>query len=1046
MPRIALNGGSYLARSPIASAQRALNLYNEPLHQVQGEPAQFASYPTPGLRLIGTLPQGPVRGMHETGLDQFYVVAGSGVYAVTIGPFAATLLGNLTTTSGPVSMEDNTTSVVIVDGTTKAFTISMATNAFAAIDAAISSTPFADTSTQTPAANTALYMPFTPSVTGTIGSITIYVAASTAHCKLAIYDGGTVLGTSNELVPGSGGSLAFMFSPAVDVSNTRTYNIAVCQDGLVTYGSTAGSNAASSGAQTYTSFPAASPPMTPGAMPVAMSVVLTPNPFEGADRVAFLDTYLLFNKPGTPTFFSSDSAATTFDPLWQANKTSYSDILMSIAVAKREVWLFGLRTTEIWTNAGTPDFPFGQIPATFVDHGCIAVHSVATDDNSVFWLTQDRQGFAFVMQGAGYQTKRVSTYAVEQAFTDYPLQDAIGFTYLLDGHACYVLCFPQADHTWVLDIGTGLWHEWLWTDPQGVQHRHRANCGCAVDRYGFVVGDWENGNIYALDHNVYTDNGAAITRQRSFPHVLNEGKRVFFSELIADIETGTGGSSGQRKVLGRCFFTAPDFTFLENYLPGPGDSIERWTPFSGTAQVVGNQVVPTINPDPVWYAYTLTPPSADYSVSAKIPLLQMVSGTYVAVIGRTLGAAGVGYQGGIVIASNQVYASLRYGGTEIRAFAGTVMSDTFYVTLTMVGTLITLTVQRTSDGLYLLPGSGWANVRAPAISVTDGTYTGAGHPGLMALWPPTGPMQTEDATGFWGLEDGTTTGSTTWNPADQANTTLSGGNLTATATSQGGVRSVLSVTSGKYYWETTANASTSVYSEAGIANAAAALPFCATSLSNTLVVSPNGGIFRNGTGVGNVPSFGTGAVICHALDMTAGLYWVRVGASGSWNAMSGTANNPATGTGGIALAPLTGPMFALMATNNAGDGYTANFGASAFSGAVPSGFTAGFGNFVFTPTGFWEWDETPDTGMAFDDLSVSSASISYQLALDWSDDRGHTYNNPIFQTLGGFGEYTTSVQYQRLGYARDRVWRLTLTAPIRFALQGVWLEAEPGLS
>ena len=57
----------------------------------------------------------------------------------------------------------------------------------------------------------------------------------------------------------------------------------------------------------------------------------TTGTFYGADRVDFLDTYLLFNKPNTPQFSSSDSLALTFDPLWFANKES---LLRSVADAR----------------------------------------------------------------------------------------------------------------------------------------------------------------------------------------------------------------------------------------------------------------------------------------------------------------------------------------------------------------------------------------------------------------------------------------------------------------------------------------------------------------------------------------------------------------------------------------------------------------------------------------------------------------------------------------------------------------------------------------
>ena len=69
-----------------------------------------------------------------------------------------------------------------------------------------------------------------------------------------------------------------------------------------------------------------------------------------------------------------------------------------------------------------------------------------------------------------------------------------------------------------------------------------------------------------------------------------------------------------------------------------------------------------------------------------------------------------------------------------------------------------------------------------------------------------------------------------------------------------------------------------------------------------------------------------------------------------------------------------------------------------------------------------------------------------QVFLAWSDDRGHNFLNPIGQTLGSTGEYNTSVQFQRLGYARDRVWQLQWSTPFRTCLMGAWIDVTPSAS
>ncbi len=271
--------------------------------------------------------------------------------------------------------------------------------------------------------------------------------------------------------------------------------------------------------------------------------------FYGADRVDFSDTYFLFNKPGTPQFYISGSQAVTFDPLDFADKTSSADSLVGVVELRSEIWLLGELFSEVWINSGASDFTFQRLPAGVIEHGCCAKYSIAKQDASVFWLSQDRAGEGIVLMGGGIEVKRISTHAIEAEFGTYAtLSDAVGFSYQQGGHVFYVLTFPTADKTWVFDASTGLWHERMWLDDQGVEHRHRGAFHAFA--YGAnVVQDWQTGALYRLDPDAYDDAGQPIRRVRSFPHMLADGRRVMYRQFIADMEVGTvsGVAAGQNE-------------------------------------------------------------------------------------------------------------------------------------------------------------------------------------------------------------------------------------------------------------------------------------------------------------------------------------------------------------------------------------------------------------------------------------------------------------------------------------------------------------------
>jgi hypothetical protein len=113
-----------------------------------------------------------------------------------------------------------------------------------------------------------------------------------------------------------------------------------------------------------------------------------------------------------------------------------------------------------------------------------------------------------------------------------------------------------------------------------------------------------------------------------------------------------------------------------------------------------------------------------------------------------------------------------------------------------------------------------------------------------------------------------------------------------------------------------------------------------TTTNAAVVIRLNGPIQINNSASGSqIGTINPGNVIGVAVDFTAHLIWFRIAPSGNWNG-SGTAN-PATGAGGLNISALSGALFPLF-TGGSGDVCTANFGASAFSGTVPSGFNSGF--------------------------------------------------------------------------------------------------------
>jgi len=411
MARIPLVLGAYSARSIIANAQRAVNLYPE--KNPPDSPVPFTHYPAPGLELLATpSPAGAARCLYYANSGDLYYVAGNTVYWVDTS-WGLNVVGTIGTSGGMCYMADNGTTAVLIDGSASGYEINLSTRTMTTIN-------------------------------------------------------------------------------PVD-------------------------NAPDPAAGTYA--------------------------FYGATRIDALDGYLLLNRPQTRDFYSTYLNDIVFDSLYFGNKNGYSDKLVTLIVCMRQIWLIGERTTEIWYNEGAADFPFARMPGPFIQHGCVAPYSVAQMDGSVYWLSQDQNGQAILVRGQGYQVKQASNRALETEWASYEtVADAEAFAFQQNGHSFYQINFPTAGKSWRYDgiIGDpdASWHEVVYIDNNGREGRHRA--AVAAFAYGRnVAGDYQNGKLYEISSDVYTDNGQPMVWRRGFPHMVDDGNRIIYTQFIADIQAGS---------------------------------------------------------------------------------------------------------------------------------------------------------------------------------------------------------------------------------------------------------------------------------------------------------------------------------------------------------------------------------------------------------------------------------------------------------------------------------------------------------------------------
>lgn len=550
MPDFGFVGAAYEAPSIYQNAQECINFYPEiDPTKTQGERGIMALYPTPGLETVAILPnQEEVRGIRTlSGGTQVLVVCGDFAYIME-DDYTPVMVGQLNTSSGLVGIADNGVNAYIVDDTFR-YTLFISAPTSAIFTGSIATTTLTVTAV----------------LSGTIAvGQAIFaqgIAQNTVITALGTGTGGTGTYTINNSQTVASTSINAVASPAIVTGSiaTTTLTVSAVTSGTLRIGQTIEGTGVtdgtiikafgtgSGGVGTYT----VSASQTVSSTTIfALNWTILPatdGPFQGGGTVDITDNFFIYNKPDSQLFAATDLLSPITDPLSFSSKDGSPDDLVSVIVDRRELYLLGEMSSEVWINSGAVPFPFTRIPGTSTQQGIAAQYSMSRMGNSFAYVSKNNRGEAMIVRMNGYFPERISTHAVETTLVNQNVATALAWTYQLEGHEVYVVTFPSIGDnglTWAYDNTTGLWHKWLYRNNQNEYERHRGNC-CAFFNQQVLVGDYENGKIYQLSRNFYTDDGQPIRRLRRAPHITTDLQRQYFHELQIQFQPGVGLSTGQ---------------------------------------------------------------------------------------------------------------------------------------------------------------------------------------------------------------------------------------------------------------------------------------------------------------------------------------------------------------------------------------------------------------------------------------------------------------------------------------------------------------------
>lgn len=270
--------------------------------------------------------------------------------------------------------------------------------------------------------------------------------------------------------------------------------------------------------------------------------------------LVFQDSLGVYNQLGSYSIYQSNvNDLTTWNALNFTNADGSSDYIVGMAQLHRQIVALKEDHITFYINAGLSGFVFQRLDGVFPDVGCAAAASIANCGEIICWLGRDRQGNGTIYSMGGYEPQRVSTHAIEYDLTTYAtIADAVGWSYIQEGHRFYVLNFPTANKTWVLDLtasaalGYPAWHRRA-AFSNGALNIYEPCCA-ALFNGKVVVGSSTGPNLYVLDLNTFTDNGATrkwLRAWRAHPKAAIQSIPYRCLEIDMDVGNAPQGTNPQ---------------------------------------------------------------------------------------------------------------------------------------------------------------------------------------------------------------------------------------------------------------------------------------------------------------------------------------------------------------------------------------------------------------------------------------------------------------------------------------------------------------------
>lgn len=190
----------------------------------------------------------------------------------------------------------------------------------------------------------------------------------------------------------------------------------------------------------------------------------------GSTSATYLDGRVIIQDQGNTGrfYYSNILTPVAWSALNFATAEGNVDSLRAVLVDKRELYLFGSKTTEIWFSTGDANAPYQRFQGGMVNVGLVGPQTARRFNGTVAWLSRSEAGeLRVMMMGEGYAPKVISNPGINALLAQIERPEQCwAFVFQLSGHEYYCLQIPYyktsslSSYTFVYDAATEQWYQW----------------------------------------------------------------------------------------------------------------------------------------------------------------------------------------------------------------------------------------------------------------------------------------------------------------------------------------------------------------------------------------------------------------------------------------------------------------------------------------------------------------------------------------------------------------------------------------------------------